>query len=272
MSTFDSGLAQFLMQDEDWLEDERQGAALVYGPYGGGKTHLALTASMIDELSPLLVIDTEGSTSRIINKFDRSKIDVLRPRKAFINPDDPDTEYDVYPNTLEILRRIADGEETKYKTVIIDALDVFFNWGLAYYEMENPSDGFYRWSKIHSDLTESPSFNHVGLMLRLKEAPVMFIAVLHEKNEGEGEKSVSTFQWAGKGAGILGGVFDSVLHVSRKVNTKGEGNTTVLTQSNGKNLSKTRLEIPAKLVNPTMADILGLTNLEESATVDTDEE
>lgn len=256
-NTFDGGLASLLMTEDDWKTDEQSGAILLYGPFGGGKTHLALTASQVEELSPILVIDTEGSTTGVINKFDKSQIDVLRPRDAFYDPEDPESELSVYENTLNILKRIADGESDKYKTVIIDALDVFFNWGLAYYDVLYPTDGFAKWSMIHSDLTESPSSSHVGLMLRLKESGVLFIGVVHEKLIGDAEKGRTSFQWSGKGEGILGGIFDAVLHVSRKTNSTGTATTTVLTEGNGKNQSKNRYDLDWKLIDPTISDILG---------------
>jgi len=54
---------------------------MLYGPYGQGKTHLALSASEVEGLYPMAVLDLEGSTTGVIDKFDRDRVTVIRPKE-----------------------------------------------------------------------------------------------------------------------------------------------------------------------------------------------
>jgi hypothetical protein len=260
MSAFDEGLEALFMTKEALASSRLESLLLFYGPPGSGKTHLAMTASLNSELSPVLYVDNEDSTTGIIDKFDSDKVKILRPRDIFIDPEDVEgTELDVYPTTLDLLQRIADGEETRFKTVVIDPADVLFNWGLSYHEAHNPTDGFAKWTNVHSDLTESPSSQHVGLFQRLKESGVLVILVVHVKDVADGETSFSDFQWAGKGKSILGGIPDFIGYVTRDTKASGVATTTVTTSPTKKNHAKSRYDLPFKMDDPTVGEIIGLT-------------
>lgn len=77
---------------------------LVYGESGVGKTTLAGSASLVEELSPVLCIDIEGGTLSIQEKF--PEIEVVRV-----------TRWKHLQSVYDELRR-----ENPYKTVILDSL------------------------------------------------------------------------------------------------------------------------------------------------------
>jgi hypothetical protein len=221
-----------------------------YGPYGGGKTHLALSASEVPGLYPMLVIDTEGSTVGVIENFDKSRIDVIRPNERW--PANP------WRATVKIINDLLD-KTHKYKTVVIDAADVMFDWGLR--ELNVPGDGFAKWTAIHETLTESNKDKGKGLFHKLKAAPFLVILVVHEKADGgDGDGlTKADFMWQGQGKGKLGGIPDMVGYVVRDTDASGKSKTTVHTAPTKRNNAKNRFGLPAKLTdNPTMSTIYSM--------------
>lgn len=264
LTPFDAKIRDLLMTSEDWEADDVGGCVLLYGPFGNGKSHTAMTASEHPELWPVLVVDTEGSTTGIIKKFDKDKVHVLRPRNVFIDPEDPESELDLYPNTLNLLTAIADGVETSYKTVIIDVADELMNWGVDYYDEIHKGDGYKTYASIHADLTAAPTSKSVGLFKRLKNAGVLVILVVHEKiiSSGDGSTAFADFQWAGKGKAILGGIPDAVYYIERNTTPQGRATTTAYSSPTSKNNAKTRYDLPYKITNPTIAQLIGLEPIE----------
>lgn len=248
MTSFDDGLGGLLSAVPPATMD----LLLFYGPPGQGKTHLGLTASEVEGLYPVLVIDTENSTTGVLDKFDRERIDVLRPREIW-------GDADAYPNTLQILKRLASGESEKYKTVIIDTADNLFQWGLDWHGSQDGASGWDAYRNIHSDLTAAPGAGNIGLFQRLKESALLTILTVHEKTtSSDAGESFADFQWSGQGKGILGGIPDAILYITRTTKASGESVSTVLTQPTKRNHSKNRFEFDHKLINPTMQDLKDL--------------
>lgn len=209
-------------------------------------TWLAASASEVEGLYPMLIIDTEGSTTGTLKEFDPARIDIIRPKDQA-----PGKEW-VFTN------KILDGllsKPTKYKTVVIDAFDVFFEWGLKHFYNEKPGDGFYKWNAIHEELT-SPE----GLVSRLKTASLLAILVVHEKREGGEDDGPTTadFMWQGQGKSKLGQFPDMVGYVTRNTNAGGQTVTTLHTQPTTRNNAKNRFGLPAKMIDPRMSTIYNL--------------
>lgn len=219
---------------------------LLYGPYGGGKTHLALSASEVDDLYPMLVIDTEGSTTGVIDHFDQSRIDVIRPMEMW-----PNTPWQKTINLLNNLLK----KTHKYKTVVIDAADVLLDWGIP--ELKVSGDGFAHWNAIHATLTQSNKEVGQGLFFKLKDADFLTILVVHEKKEGGTEEAppFADFMWSGQGRTKLGGIPDIVGYVTRDTPASGVSVSTLQTAPTKKNNAKTRYALPAKMVDPSMTKI-----------------
>lgn len=51
---------------------------LVYGSPGTGKTTFLGSVQEVEELCPMLIIDTEGSTSALGDRYDPDKIHIVR--------------------------------------------------------------------------------------------------------------------------------------------------------------------------------------------------
>lgn len=250
-------------------------AVLLYGGAGSGKTHFALSASELEEFSPVLVIDTENSTSGVIDNFrqrdpenpediafDPEKggvIDVVRPIELWGD--------NAYKNTLTVLDAVANGD-TIYKTVIIDVADVLQAWGLQHHD--NPRDGFFKWAQIDKDLTGAPLPDKVGggksmgLFYRLKMSGVLSIFVVHEKrvSQAEGPDEI-LYQWGGQGQGKLGGIPDAVLYFKRRAKNGG-GETTVSTIGGATFEAKNRFNLPATLKNPSFKDVVELAKADKN--------
>lgn len=245
---YELDLANYLAPVEEVGEPQM---IIAYGPYGGGKTHIGLSASEVEGLYPVLVLDTEGSTVGVIDNFDKSRIDVIRPKERW--PANP------WKGTIKIINDLLD-KDHKYKTVIIDAADVMLDWGLE--ELNVPGDGFAKWNAVHDTLTKSTTRRGEGLFHKLKAAPFLVILVIHEKKEdGEGENALSKadFMWQGQGRGKLGGIPDVVLYVSRDTDSSGKSKTTILTGPTKRNNAKNRFSLPHKLTDdPTLSTIYKL--------------
>jgi len=78
---------------------------LIYGKSGVGKTRLAASASQVESMSPVLLIDVEGGTFSIRDVY--PSVDVLRVRD--------------WDEMQEVYNELYDGSH-RYKTVILDSL------------------------------------------------------------------------------------------------------------------------------------------------------
>lgn len=233
---------EFEVSFDDYLVESDQmsdpSLLIIYGGYGSGKTYLAMSASEVEGLYPVLVIDNEGSTQGVLSNFDQSRIDVIRPKTQW-----PGKEWAA---TKKILNDLLT-KKHKYKTVIIDPLNSMLAW--AKVAGDKPGDGFAKWNFVHDEITADG-----GLIDRLKNAPFLAILVLHEKNEdGDGEgPTVKDFRWQGQGTSQLGQFPDAVLYTSRETNSAGVSTTTLFTAPTKKNKAKNRFGLPAKIEAPTM--------------------
>lgn len=81
---------------------------LLYGPPGTGKTTFLGSVQEVEELCPMLIIDTEGSTSALGDRYDPEKIHIVR--------------YDKYSDKLVRLLQDLINKPHPYKTVAIDTL------------------------------------------------------------------------------------------------------------------------------------------------------
>ena len=204
-------------------------------------THLGLSASEVEGLYPMLVIDNEGSTSGVLQNFDQSRIDVIRPKDKW-----PGQEWQAINTLLNDLL----SKTHKYKTVMIDPLNTMLEW--AKEAGNKPGDGFAKWNFVHENLTA-----HKGLIPRLKDAKFLVILIVHEKKEGgeDDGPSFAEFRWQGQGTALLGQYPDMIGYVTRDTNAAGVSTSTLSTAPNKRSNAKNRFGLPAKMVNPSMQAI-----------------
>lgn len=228
---------------------------MLVGPPGGGKSRLAASAAEVEGLFPVLIIDTEGSTTGTLRGLPGDRIDVLRPMEQF-------PAKNVYEATVQVLENLLT-KPHKYKTVVIDTADVFAEWATAYGHVEG--NAFAKWEFLHSELTAPPSYTksgkqiNRGLFHRLKAAPFLAVLVVHDKQEYSEDGSLvrDTFQWQGQGKTKLGGIPDMVGIITRNTSSSGVAKSTMKVGSSNRASSKNRYEdvIPAKIEDPTMASL-----------------
>lgn len=217
---------------------------MLYSDYGQGKTHLGLSASEVEGLYPMLVLDLEGSTTGVIDKFDKSRITVVRPKEQW-----PGKEWNA---TNKIINDLLT-KDHPYKTVMIDPLNTLFEWGKK--AGDKPGDGFAKWNFVHEKFTEDGA-----IISRLKDAPFLAILVVHMQQTGGEDDTMpyADFRWQGQGRSLLGQYPDMVGYLTRTTNSAGVSTSTLHTAPTNRNNAKNRFGLPAKIADPSMQSIYDL--------------
>ena len=207
---------------------------MIMGPYGGGKTYLAASSSLVPELQKVLILDLEGSTTGTVSDFSDQNLDIINIKKQARDNGIHPVEF--FEAVLEVLW----DNEDHYGTVVIDTLDVLNEMYIDYHDknadQENGTKNhFYKWTKTREVLTSSN-----GLIARLKDANFLSILVMHE--EVDDTSGAFDFSWTGKGArSDLGQFPDLVMRVNRKYNQKKKiWNTEVITAPTERGQAKSR--------------------------------
>lgn len=230
---------------------------MLMGPYGGGKTYLAASASLVPDLRKVLIIDLEGSTTGTVADFDDEHLDIVDVQKqAYASGLHP---VEFFENVMNVVW----ANPGHYNAVVIDTFDVLNNMYLEYFDehadisASGNKDSFYKWVQTRAVLT-----SHNGLLAQLKAAPFLTILVMHE--ERDENSGAFDFAWTGKGAkGELGQFPDLVMRVNRKYNQKRKvWSTEILTVPTDRGQSKSRFnKIPEVIdADVTMKDIWDMLN------------
>lgn len=218
----------------------------LYGPAGNGKSWFAASASLVKELSPVLIIDTEGSTTGAVSSFDDDSIDIYDLTEI-------DDDIDKLRALNTLVRKLTT-QTHKYNTVIIDTFDVAQKWAKAKFMEDNPTNNFAAWDEL-SQWT-------IGTLRKLKAAPFLAIVNFHEKEEtlDTGAK-MSRLVLQGSSKDEAPGVFDLIGIATRREDKElKKMATTVRFAPNPRRATKNRFEdsIPPELVDKTMLDVYNL--------------
>lgn len=183
---------------------------VVMGPFGSGKTYFAASASEVDELAPILIVDVEGSTTGTVNDFDDDRVDIIDIKKITqdnnANLEEGEQPVDEFEVFMEVMKSVL-SEDHGYNTVVIDTLDVANQMALDYFT--NPNDGFAKWVGARDYFARSG-----GLIDRLKSAPFLSILAMHIKEDDT--RGTYDFAWDGSGARAALGQFpDLILYINR---------------------------------------------------------
>lgn len=245
---------------------------ILMGPYGGGKTYLAASASLVPELRKVLIIDTEGSTVGTTADFDDDHLQIINIREQ---ADKLSRAKGVQVHPVQFFELVMDQvfeHQDRYGTVVIDAMDrlndmyVDYHDSIAPVESSGNVNSFFKWNETRDVLT-----SHRGLIQKMKDASFLSILVMHEQ---EDEKSGRIdFAWTGKSArSDLGGIPDLVMRVSRFYDErKKEWVTQLVSAPTKKGQAKSRFnKIPEVIESAvTMADLWAM--LENNTATTTNE-
>lgn len=180
-------------------------SALVYGESGAGKSTLAATASHVEGMSPVLVIDVERHTMAYGEHADLENLDIV--------------SIDTWPDLLTLTRNaIPDAVkagEFPYRTIVIDTLDRVQELIMEDEKREQaagrkPKDGFAVWNRVYDDLSR--------LIARLQALGVNLILTAHAdrtQNQITGEERVSPKFFGKVSVSQIPPKFDMVAYLKR---------------------------------------------------------
>lgn len=205
-----------------------------YGPAGGGKSYLSASASEVEGLYPVLIVDTEGSTAGTVAAFDDDRIDIL-----------PVSDHATFEQITEALLT----RPHKYKTVVIDTFDVAQERAVEAYQDENSGDGFAAWREVKSWTNRKAR--------DFKSAPFLGILVFHQTEEKTESGLVTGRKLSLQGSAkeTMPGIPDVVGWVTRKADKDGHEVSTVKFAPDPKLATKNRFGLPDKMEDVRMSDI-----------------
>lgn len=158
--------AAFLQAVQKATAVDQINSAIFFAEYGMGKTWLASSADELEDYSPVLIVDIEGSAAGVGRKY----------------PDVDIVQVDSHEK-LEALKESLLKDEHPYKTVIFDTLNVAQNRAEAFFKgkPENQNNKF----GTYADLKQWT----VNFVRDMHHAPFMAIFTAHpmtEKDENTG--------------------------------------------------------------------------------------
>ena len=112
-------------------EVDKVNSAIIFGEYGTGKTWLAASADEIEDYSPVLIVDIEGSAAGVGRKY--PNVDIVKA--------------DTFAK-LEYIKNELLNEEHEYKTVIFDTLNVAQKRAKAKFKQDYPNNTFAMWDAL----------------------------------------------------------------------------------------------------------------------------
>lgn len=215
---------------------------LLHGMAGTGKTSLAATASKVEALSPVLIVDTENGTLPVAEWGDLNNATIVR-----IN------SWEEMQKLYGLFEKQLSTGDFPFKTVVFDTIDRLQELIVQYGARAYPNDGFKKWEMAYSAL------NHV--LTTLLDAPtVNVIAITHtarEANQVTGEVLVSPDFEGQKSSKKLPSMFDFVGYMSWQEDPEDEDEVIpVLTTRDRGVVSKARIrDFPPDIGNPSMEKV-----------------
>lgn len=208
---------------------------LIYGDPKRGKSWLAASASELEALSPVLVIDTEGGSSAIAR--DWKDVDVINVSTH--------EQMDKVVNTLL-------NQEHKYKTVIIDTLGVAMDRAEKFFgdKPENKNNKFGKWGDLKDWVTD--------MTRKLHAANFLSILIAHAKDEKDDQTgAIKTVPMLpGSASNTLPAIPDIIGYMTAENDGSGNIHRVLYLQSSERLVTGNRFGLPAKMVDPSMKKLI----------------
>jgi hypothetical protein len=218
---------------------------LLYGPYKSGKTYLAASAALVPELSPVLYIDVERSTTGTVDQL------VLPDGRPALG-NTLDVIHVRTHEEIESLLKALTTKTHKYKTVVWDTVDVSHDRAVAWFEEHawDSRNSYEKWDRVQKWLTGAN-----GWLPKLKSAPFLSILVMHEREEKVATGAVITkIRMGGGSKDLIGGIPDIIGYTERKVSgTKAV--STISLESDDRKITGNRFHLPPTITNITMQSL-----------------
>lgn len=208
---------------------------LLYGDPKRGKSWLAASASELKELSPVLVIDTEGGSSAIAR--DWKEVDVMSVNSH---------------EQLDAVLSDLVNKEHPYKTVIVDTLGVAMDRAEKFFgeKPENRNNKFGKWGDLKEWVTD--------ITRKLHAAPFLSILVAHAKDEKDDQTgAVKTVPMLpGSASNTLPAIPDIIGYMTAESDADGNIHRVLYLQSSDRLVTGNRFGLPPKMVDPSIKKII----------------
>lgn len=242
MGKFDSFLKNLNIEVSDPRVTTPKLKVLLYGPSGTGKTSLASTASMVEELGPVLYIDLERGTAPAAKFGDLDNLLIVQPA--------------TYKEFADLLVKISSAKDKPFNTVVIDTVDRLQELIKLHFAEANPRDSFAMWAAAYDKVLDLVNKTAFDLSLNI-------ICITHESREVTETERLSLIAPAFEGKQSfkkLPSIFDIIGRMTWE-DVGEDGNEQLITVLNVKApsniLTKTRFDnMPAMIGNPTMSKIM----------------
>lgn len=211
---------------------------LLFADAGRGKTWLAASASEVEAMSPVLLIDAEGGASAIAR--DWKDVDVLNV-----------STHSQFQAVIDDLLN----KPHKYKTVIIDTIGVVMDRAEKAFgeKPENQNNKFGRWGDLKNWAND--------VFRALHSAPFTSIIIAHamdDKDENTGAIK-TTAMLPGSFKSTLPGIPDIVGYLTVE-EIEGVPQRVLVVAPSNRLVTKNRFGLPAKITQPSMKKIIDLIN------------
>lgn len=223
------------------IEREPTINVLIYGKAGTGKTVLSGSASMVEGMSPALLVDVEGGTNSLRNTY--PGVDTVR--------------ITTWMELLEVCDFIADGDHS-YKTLIIDSLSEVQKLNM-YYSMrkagKNPMEEKADWDDWGKNLESMRFFVRTTRDLPIN---VIWTALLDESSDKKTGKTMRMPYFTGKFKQEIAAIPDEVFYyyirdIYDEEKDEEVPTRVLLTSSTDDTVAKDRSgQLPLLMIAPTM--------------------
>lgn len=223
---------------EKATEVDKINSAIFFGEYGTGKTWLGASADEIEDYSPVLIVDIEGSAAGVGRKY--PNVDIVRA--------------DTF-DKLEFIKRDLLANQDEYKTVIFDTLNVAQKRAKGKFKADFPNNSFAMWDSL-----ADWSLDFVRSMHHAKFMAVFIAHPQTDKDETTG-KMLTTVKLAGGARSEVPTVPDLIGYTFRTTDEDGNIIRAVQVDGSASVVAKNRFGLPNVIypadgaAAPTMVDI-----------------